>query len=166
MLVTPAAEQPSRRAQAWLTCNVRQMNITDADFDFELKRLFLVFGSGIALFLLFFLFRVLKVFFLGKRFRGVIARVRTSEYRGRPQYSYVVEYKDPLRGRRLAHERQEVPLQEFKIGDAVTLYVKDGEPPVCEILSWQRMMLSLSVILLVLLAMFAAYHHFFGHKNA
>ena len=24
MLVTPAAEQPSRRAQAWLTCNVRQ----------------------------------------------------------------------------------------------------------------------------------------------
>lgn len=28
MLVTPAAEQPSRRAQAWLTCNVRQNSMS------------------------------------------------------------------------------------------------------------------------------------------
>jgi hypothetical protein len=153
--------QPVTRANVGLICNVGQ-KMTDADFDFELRRLFLVFGSGIALFLLFFLFRVLKVFFVGKRFRGVVARVRTFEHRGKQQCSYVVEYEDPSLGRRFAHERQEVPLQEFKIGDAVTIYVKDGEPPVCEILSWQRVLVSFFIIFLVILAMFIGWQHFFG----
>jgi hypothetical protein len=140
--------------------------MTDADFDFELRRLFLVFGSGIALFLLLFLSRALKIFFVGKRFRGLVARVRTSERHGNLQYSYVVEYEDPSRGRRLAHERQEVPFQEFKIGDKVIIYVKEGEPPVCEILNWRRVLLSFFIILLVIVAMFAGYQHFLGNRNA
>ncbi len=140
--------------------------MTDADFDYELRRLFLVFGGGIAFFLLLFLSRALRVFFLGRRYRGIVASVRTSTQRGQRQYSYDVRYDDPARGSRVARERQEVPVQEFKVGDSVTIFVKDGDPPICEILSWQRLMLSLLVILLVGLAMLIAYQHFFGRRNA
>lgn len=136
--------------------------MTDVDPDFGLQRLFLVFGGGIALFLLFFFIRFLKVFFVGKRFRGIIARVRKTEYRGKPQYSYVVEYEDPLRGRRLAHERQTLPIQEFEKGDAVIIYTKDGDPRACEILSWPRVCISTFVLLLVILAMLASYRYSVG----
>lgn len=140
--------------------------MTEADFDFELRRMFLGFGGAIALLLLYFLFRVLRVFFAGTKVRGVVARVRTSDYNGRTQYSYVVRYEAPGRGPRLAHETQKMPLQEFKVGDAVTIYVKDGEHPACEILSWPRVLVSVGLILVVSFAMFAGYQHYLGPKKA
>jgi len=140
--------------------------MTDADFDYELRRLFLVFGGGIAFFVLLFAGRFLKVFFVGSRHRGVVAFVRTSSSRGQVHYSYDVQYEDPVHGRLIARERQEMPLQEFKPGDSVTIFVKRGEPPICEILSWRRLLFSLFIILLVCLGMFIAYQHFLGGKNA
>lgn len=129
------------------------------DSDPEARRLFLIFGSGIALFLLLFLVRAFRVFFIGRRHRGTVVRIRTSTYRGKRQFSYDVRYTDATRGHRVARELQELPIQEFKVGDAVTIFVRDGDPPVCEILSWPRLFLSSLVILLTVFAIVLAYLH-------
>ena len=80
-------------------CGRWPKKVSDADFDFELKRLFLGFGGAITLLIIFYACRVLKVFILGRRVRAVMAKVLRKEAdpngpRSRTRYSYVLEFGD------------------------------------------------------------------------
>lgn len=147
--------------------------MTEADFDHELRRILLGFGAAIALFVVLYLFRTFKVYVLGRRYSGVIAKVVKKEApKGetgyKATYSYVVEYEDIRSGRSLAHESTGVRMgfQEFEVGDRVTIFLQEGQHKLAEILSWRRLLVSAFVIVGVAVAMYATYYFLLGRKNA
>jgi hypothetical protein len=135
--------------------------MSDADFDFELRRLFLGFGGAIAFLIILYAGRLLKIYVLGRRVKAVVAKIQKKEAdpaepKSRPRYSYVLEYVDRAGERRHILERQELAYQEFEVGDEVTAFVQSDR--IAEILSWRRLLLSGSVITITFAAMIAAYY--------
>jgi hypothetical protein len=142
--------------------------MNEADADFELRRLFLGFGGAIALLIVLYASRALKLYVFGRRVRARVAKVVKKEAdpalpRRGPTYSYVLEYADPRGERHAVHERQELAFQEFQVGDEVTACLQNDR--VAEILSWRRLSLSGLVIVLTVAAMIAGYYVLLVHKK-
>lgn len=127
--------------------------------DFDDKRIIIGLGAALALFVVFYVFRVLKVYVLGRRVPGVITEV--VKYRGYRTwgYGFVVEYKDIRSGNGLVHEELTGSFfPEFKVGERVTLFVPEGKNGAAEILSWWRLLVSAFVVIGIALAMVLTYH--------
>jgi len=56
--------------------------MNDADADYELRRMFLGFGGAFALFLLLYVARTVKIYFLGRHVDAVVAKVLKREPEG------------------------------------------------------------------------------------
>lgn len=142
--------------------------MNDADADFELRRMFLGFGGAIALLIILYVARILKIYVFGRRVSAVVTKVVKKEAdpassRRSARYSYLLEYLDRQGQRRRVHERQELSFQEFEVGDLVTAFVQNER--VAEILSWRRLMLSAVVIAVTFGTIFAGYYMLLGQKK-
>lgn len=144
--------------------------MTDADLDFDLNLLIFGFAAVIALFVTLYLYRALRVYVLGRRVHGVVAKVIRKEMpagsRYRATYSYEVEYDDIREGRKIAVEAHQLSFQEFEVGQSVTMFIEDGPFSVPEILNWRRLVFSMLMLAAVLSGMFLAYHFLIVPKHA
>ena len=148
--------------------------MSDADFDFELRRMFFGFGGAIALLIVFYVCRVLKIYLFGKRVRAVVAKVVKKEEKDVPmdfwrrpmRFSYVLDYQDEQGVQRRVHERPEIghSALQFQVGDVVTAFVQSERR--VEILSWRRLFASALVLCLTAGALYAGYYFLLVRKNA
>lgn len=135
------------------------MNDTDANF--ELRRMFFGFAGAILLLVLLYVSRALKIYIFGKRVRATVVKVVTkqpdpAQPGNCPRFSYVLEYLDRAGGSRRVHERQDLRIREFEVGDVVTAFIRGDRH--AEILSWRRLIFSGAVIMFICGAIAAGYY--------